>query len=81
MAANFTYAHSRNISKLFPRGGSEIELLGTVADKSLSGDGSLMWDATPAIRVGVSGQYTQVRYLDGLEPHNIRGLGVVLYVF
>ena len=63
LAGNFTYAHSRNIGKLFPQGGAEIELLGSVADKSLSGDASLVWDATPAIRFGLSGQYTQVRYL------------------
>ena len=63
VAGNFTYAHSRNIGKLFPKGGAEIELLGSVADKSLSGDASLLFDATPAIRFGLSGQYTQVRYL------------------
>jgi hypothetical protein len=81
LTGNFTYAHSRNISKLFPRGGAEIELLGAVGDTSLSADGNLLWDATPAIRFGVSGQYTRVRYLDGLEPHNIRAIGSALYIF
>jgi len=79
--ANFTYAHSNNIAKLFPRGGAEIELLGSVADTSLSGDASLLWDATPAIRFGLSGQYTQVHYLDDNKPHNIRGIGSALYIF
>jgi hypothetical protein len=81
LAGNFTYAHSRNIAKLFPRGGAEIELLGSVADKSLSGDASLMFDATPAVRFGLACQFTQVRYLDGNEPHNIRGIGTALYTF
>jgi hypothetical protein len=80
-SGNFTMAHSRNIHLLFPRGGSEIELLGSVANDSISGDGSLVWDATPAVRFGISGQYTQVTYLDGNKPHNIRGIGQALYVF
>ena len=85
-AGNFTYAHSRNISKLFPQGGAEIELLGSVADKSLSADASLLFDATPAIRFGLSGQYTRVRYLDDTptrrqEPHNFRGIAQALYTF
>lgn len=81
LAGNFTYAESNNIAKLFPRGGAEIELLGSVADKSLSGDASLLWDATPAIRFGLSGQYTKVHYLDGNQPYNIRGIGSALYIF
>src|SRR4029077_666635 len=32
LTLNTTYSHSKNISKLFPRGGSEIELLGAVAE-------------------------------------------------
>jgi len=81
LAGNFTYAHSNNLDKLYPRGGAEIELLGAVANTSMSGDGSLLWDATPAVRFGVSGQYTQVTYLDGLKPHNIRGIGQAMYTF
>jgi hypothetical protein len=81
LAGNFTYAHSNNLDKLYPRGGAEIELLGAVANSSMSGDGSLLWDATPAVRFGLSGQYTQVTYLDGLKPHNIRGIGQAMYTF
>ena len=86
LAGNFTYAHSRNIGKLYPRGGTDIELLGSIADKSLSGDASLFFDATPAVRFGISGQYTQVRYLPSLgapaqEPYNIRGIAQALYTF
>jgi hypothetical protein len=86
LAGNFTYAHSRNIGKLYPAGGTEIELLGSIADKSLSGDASLFFDATPAIRFGISGQYTQVRYLRNSaspeqEPYNIRGIAQALYTF
>ena len=81
LSANFTQAHSQNLSKLFPRGGAEIELLGRVADTSLYGDANLFWDATPAVRFGVSGQYSQVTYLDGDEPHNLRGMALALYAF
>jgi hypothetical protein len=62
-------------------GGAEIELLGAVADKSLYGDANLFWDATPSVRLGLSGQYTRVHYLDGEQPHNIRGMGQAVYVF
>jgi hypothetical protein len=81
LAANVTYAHSNNMAQLFPQGGAEIELLGAVADTSKYGDANLFWDATPAIRFGISGQYTQVHYLDGEQPHNIRGMGQAVYVF
>jgi hypothetical protein len=81
LAGNFTYAHSRNLSKLYPKGGAEIELLGSVVDTSMSADSSLLFDATPAIRLGVAGQYTWVRYLDGDKPHNIRTIAQALYTF
>jgi hypothetical protein len=80
-AANYTQAHSGNMSKLFPQGGAEIELLGHVADTSRYGDANLFWDATPAVRFGVSGQYSQVEYRDGNKPHNLRGMGLALYAF
>ena len=81
LAGNFTYAHSNNLDNLYPRGGAEIELLGVVANTSMSADGSLLWDATPAVRFGLSGQYTQVTYLDGIKPHNIRGIFQAMYTF
>jgi hypothetical protein len=56
-------------------------LLGSVANTSRYVDANLFWDVTPAVRVGVSGQYTQVEYLDGNKPHNIRGMGQTLYMF
>lgn len=80
-SANYTYAHSKNLSKLFPKGGAEIELLGRVADTSQYGDVNLFFDATPAVRFGVSGQYTKVTYLDGEQPHNLRGMALALYAF
>jgi hypothetical protein len=80
-AANYTQAHSNNLAKLFPQGGAEIELLGRVADTSRYADANLFWDATPAVRLGLSGQYTAVEYLDGDKPHNIRAMGQALYVF
>ena len=80
-SANYTEAHSKNMAKLFPKGGAEIELLGRVADRSRYGDVNLFWDATPAVRFGISGQYTQVEYLDGNKPHNQRGMALALYAF
>jgi hypothetical protein len=80
-AANLTEATSDNIAKLFPQGGAEIELLGSVADTSRYADVNLFWDATPAVRLGLSGQYTEVRYLDGNKPHNLRGTAQAVYVF
>ena len=56
------------MSQLFPQRGAEIELLDRVADTSKYADANLFFDATPAIRFGISGQYTQVHYLDGNRP-------------
>jgi hypothetical protein len=81
VTGNYTHAHSVNMNKLFPRGGAEIELLAYVADTSQSADASLYWDATAAVRFGVTGAYTRVRYLDGNEPHNTRGMALAQYAF
>ena len=80
-SANYTQSHSDNMSKLYTRGSSEIELLGLIADTSRYVDANLFWDATPAIRLGISGQYTEVVYLDKNKPHNIRGMAQTVYVF
>jgi hypothetical protein len=80
-SANYTQAHSGNMKKLFPQGGAEIELLGHVADTSRYADVNLFWDATPAVRFGLSGAYTTVNYLDGDKPHNLRGMLLALYAF
>jgi hypothetical protein len=80
-AANYTQSHSGNMAKLFLPGNSEIELLGTIANTSRYADANLFWDVTPAARIGVSGQYTQVNYLDGTKPHNIRGMAQTVYQF
>jgi hypothetical protein len=80
-SANYTQANSKNMAKLFPKGGAEIELLGSVANVSQYGDVNLFFDVTPAVRIGASGQYTRVEYLDGDRPHNIRAMGQAVYVF
>ncbi|HEY4392718.1 MAG TPA: hypothetical protein VGP64_01590 [Polyangia bacterium] len=88
-AANYTYAHSNNLKDLFPAGGREEGLLQTIADTSIYADANLFFDATPSIRFGISGQYTQVYYLPQPQfsdsstekPHNIRGMGQAVYVF
>jgi hypothetical protein len=81
LSVNYSQAYSQNMAKLFPKGGAEIELLGRVADSSRYADANLFWDATPAVRFGLSGQYTEVAYLDGDEPHNLRGMLMALYAF
>ena len=81
LSANYTQAHSGNLAKLFPKGGAEIELLVNVADTSEYADLNLFWDVAPAVRIGLSGQYTQVEYLDGRKPHNIRGMAQTVYQF
>jgi len=80
-AANYTESVSDNMAKLFPQGSSLVELRATMADTSRYLDANLFWDATPALRLGLSGQYTEVEYLDGSKPHNIRGMGQAVYVF
>jgi len=88
LSVNATYSQSKNMPKLYPAGGAEIELLGSVADRTMFGETTLLWDATPAVRFGISGVYTRVRYLPQggpsgpvNEPHNIRGIGEALYIF
>ena len=80
-SANYTQSHSDNLSKLYPQGGSDQELLSKIADTSRYLDANLFWDATPALRLGISGQYTQVEYLDHNKPHNLRGMAQTVYVF
>jgi len=88
LSLNATYSQSKNIPKLYPAGGTEIELLGSVADRTMYGEAALFWDATPAVRFGLAGIFTKVRYLPQggpggpvNEPHNIRGIGEALYIF
>ena len=81
LSANYTLGYSDNMKELYPKGGAEIELLTHVAQRSEYADLNLMWDATPAVRVGLSGQYTTVDYLDGDSPHNVRVMAQGLYVF
>jgi hypothetical protein len=80
-SANFTQSHSDNMSKLYPKGGAEIELLNTTVRTSRYADVNLFWDATPSLRLGLSGQYTQVEYLDNIKPRNFRGMAQSVYVF
>jgi hypothetical protein len=85
-SANFTQAHSGNLSKLYMKGGAEIEQLVRLADTSRYADANLFWDVTPSVRVGLSGQYTTVTYLEDNQqkrqkPHNIRGMAQTVFVF
>lgn len=81
VSANFTQATSANMKKFFPKGGSEIELMVRVADLSRYADVNVFFDATPAVRLGLSGQYSYFEYLDGDKPDNIRGMAQALYAF
>jgi hypothetical protein len=42
---------------------------------------NLFWNATPSLRLGLSGQYTQVEHLDNIKPRNFRGMAQSVYVF
>lgn len=81
IAAIYTQAYSNNIYDLYPQGGSEIDLLTYVADRSQYIEANWFWDVTPAVRVGMAGIYTTVKYLDNEEPHNIRGKLNAWYFF
>lgn len=81
ISGNYTLGISENMEELFPKGGAEIELLTRVVDWSEYADINVMWDATPAIRFGLSGQWTRVEYLDEDTPHNLRAMAQALYVF
>ena len=87
LAGNFTYAHSRNIGKLLPgRAAPRSSCWAASPTSRCPATRNLLFDATPAIRFGISGQYTQVRYLRNSaspeqEPHNIRGIAQALYTF
>jgi hypothetical protein len=81
LAANFTEAYSQNMTTLFPRGGSEIELLSRVAKLLRYADANVFWDVTPAMRVGASFQYSTTQYVDGETPRNLRSMAQALYFF
>lgn len=81
ITGNITHAYSKNIKDLYPQGGYEVGLLTYVARVSRYYDVNLFWDATPSVRVGASLQYTNVEYIDGNKPHNLREMLQALYVF
>ena len=81
LAGNVTHALSKNIADLFPRGGTEVGLLTYIARQSTYYDMNLFWDATPAVRIGASVQYTTMEYIDGQKPHNYREMLQVLYAW
>jgi hypothetical protein len=81
IAGNYTQSFSENMADLYPRGGTEVGLLTHIARQSHYRDINLYWDATPALRLGASYQYTTVEYVDGQRPHNHREMLQVLYVW
>jgi hypothetical protein len=81
LAFNFTESYSKNMSQLYPHGGTEIELLSRVAKISRYADANVFWDVTPAVRVGASFQYTTTTYVDGETPRNLRYMAQGLYFF
>lgn len=81
LSGNYTQAYSENMRDLFPQGGAEIELLTRVADRSRYADLNLFFDASPRVRLGIAGAYTEVEYIDGDKPHNYRGHAQVMYFF
>jgi len=81
LAAIYTQAYSKNMAGLYPQGGAEIDLITHIADRVRYVEGNIFWDVTPEIRVGAAGIYTTVTYLDGEEPHNVRGKATAHYFF
>jgi hypothetical protein len=81
VSANFTEAYSKNMAELFPRGGAEIMLFSRVAKLSHYADANVFFDATPEVRLGGSFQYTDVKYIDGATPRNLRWMAQALYFF
>jgi hypothetical protein len=81
LAAIYTQAYSKNMSKLYPQGGAEIELLTHVADRIRYIEGNVFFDVTPEVRLGTACIYTTVRYLDGEEPSNVRAKLTGKYFF
>jgi hypothetical protein len=62
-------------------GATEVGLLTFIARQSTYYDANLFWDATPAVRVGASVQYTTMEYVDGQKPHNFREMLQILYAW
>jgi hypothetical protein len=81
LSVNYTQAYSKNMRDLFPQGGAEIELLTRVVDRSRYADANVFFDLTNAVRLGLSGSYAGVEYIDGDKPHNYRGHAQAMYFF
>jgi len=81
ITGNFTHAESDNVADLFPRGRTEVGLLTFIARQSTYYDANLFWDATPAVRVGASFQYSTMEYIDGPKPHNYREMLQLSYAW
>lgn len=81
VSAHYMEALSDNMSELYPRGGAEIELLTHVADRIRLLDLDAFWNVTPQVRLGLGGAYSEVEYLDGERPHNVRGRALANYYF
>ena len=81
LAAIYTQAYSKNMAGLYPQGGAEIDLITHIADRVRYVEGNLYWDVTPEVRLQTACIYTTVTYLDGEEPHNIRGKLTAYYFF
>ena len=81
VTGNVTHGFSKNMADLYPRGGTEVGLLTFIARQSTYYDANLFWDATPAVRIGASVQYTTMEYVDGQKPHNVREMLQLLYAW
>jgi hypothetical protein len=81
LAAIYTQAYSKNMADLYPQGGTEIDLVTHIADRVRYIEGNLYWDVTPEVRLQTACIYTTVTYIDGENPHNIRGKLTAYYFF
>jgi hypothetical protein len=80
IAANYTTGYSGNMRKLFASHG-DASLLTRVGNRTQYADVNVLWDATPAVRFSLSGQYAWIHYLDGDAPHNLRAMAQAAYAF
>jgi hypothetical protein len=81
VSADYMEAYSDNLADLYPRGGAEIELLTHVADRTRRFDLDVYFNVTPEVRLGMGGSYTQVEYIDGERPDNLRARALANYYF
>jgi hypothetical protein len=73
-AANYTQGDSDNMATLYPKSAKAIT-------KSQYVDGSIFYDVTPPVRLGLGYQFLTQTFVDGQTPRNHRVEALALYFF